>query len=66
MKDRQYFEAVYFHEEGGILFEIATDPPGFSVDEPVDKIGEKLMMPSWLEGQRGELEASLPAMRLIF
>ena len=39
--DRNYFKAIYFHEEGGILFEIATDPPGFTVDEPMDELGTK-------------------------
>lgn len=51
---------MYFHEEGGILFEIATDPPGFSVDEPVAELGKRLMLPSWLESKREELEATLP------
>ncbi|TDL75392.1 ring-cleaving dioxygenase [Rhodococcus qingshengii] len=60
VRDRNYFKAVYFHEEGGILFEIATDTPGFSVDEPVDELGKKLMLPSWLESQREELEETLP------
>ncbi|WP_423801782.1 ring-cleaving dioxygenase [Neobacillus sp. SAB-20_R2A] len=58
--DRNYFKAIYFHEQGGILFEIATDPPGFSVDEPVAKLGQKLMLPSWLESKREELEETLP------
>jgi glyoxalase family protein len=58
--DRNYFQALYFHEQGGILFEIATDPPGFTVDEPLDELGNKLMLPSWLESKREELEASLP------
>ena len=58
--DRNYFKALYFHEEGGILFEIATDPPGFAVDEPLDELGKKLMLPSWLESQREELEEKLP------
>jgi glyoxalase family protein len=60
IRDRNYFKAVYFHEEGGILFEIATDPPGFSVDEPVAELGKKLMLPSWLEAKREELEETLP------
>jgi glyoxalase family protein len=58
--DRNYFKALYFHEEGGILFEIATDPPGFSVDEPTNELGKKLMLPSWLESKREELEETLP------
>jgi glyoxalase family protein len=60
IRDRNYFKAVYFHEEGGILFEIATNPPGFSVDEPVNELGKKLMLPSWLEPKREELEETLP------
>ncbi|EOW9528617.1 ring-cleaving dioxygenase [Bacillus cytotoxicus] len=58
--DRNYFKALYFHEEGGILFEIATDPPGFTVDESIDALGEKLMLPSWLEEKRDELKELLP------
>lgn len=58
--DRNYFKAIYFHEEGGILFEIATEPPGFAVDEPVDELGKKLILPSWLESKREELEETLP------
>ncbi|MGM0836730.1 MAG: ring-cleaving dioxygenase [Bacillota bacterium] len=60
IRDRNYFKAVYFYEQGGILFEIATDPPGFSVDEPIEKLGNKLMLPSWLESKRQELEEILP------
>lgn len=60
IQDRNYFKALYFHEEGGILFEIATDPPGFTVDEPVQELGSRLMLPSWLETKRGELEEILP------
>ncbi|MBT2680475.1 ring-cleaving dioxygenase [Bacillus sp. ISL-35] len=58
--DRNYFKALYFHEGGGILFEIATDAPGFAVDEPADALGKKLMLPSWLESKREELEHKLP------
>ncbi|MBY0123129.1 ring-cleaving dioxygenase [Bacillus sp. S/N-304-OC-R1] len=58
--NRKYFQSIYFHEKGGILFEIATDQPGFTVDEPVNRLGEKLMLPSWLESKRGELEETLP------
>ncbi|WP_226678348.1 ring-cleaving dioxygenase [Mesobacillus jeotgali] len=58
--DRNYFKALYFHEGGGILFEIATDSPGFAVDEPISELGEKLMLPSWLEPKREELEDLLP------
>lgn len=57
--DRQYFNAIYFREAGGILFEIATDPPGFAVDEPADTLGGKLMLPNWFEPQREQIEANL-------
>ncbi|WP_020614926.1 ring-cleaving dioxygenase [Paenibacillus daejeonensis] len=57
--DRQYFNAIYFREAGGILFEIATDPPGFAHDEPADSLGEKLMLPAWYEKARAEIEANL-------
>jgi glyoxalase family protein len=60
IKDRNYFKAIYFHEKGGILFEIATDPPGFTVDETIDDLGEKLMLPLWLESKREELVETLP------
>ncbi|MGG2064897.1 ring-cleaving dioxygenase [Bacillus sp. S14(2024)] len=58
--DRNYFKALYFHEAGGILFEIATDPPGFTVDESKEDLGERLMLPSWLDQKREELEELLP------
>ncbi|WP_019638744.1 ring-cleaving dioxygenase [Paenibacillus fonticola] len=57
--DRQYFNAIYFREEGGILFEIATDPPGFARDEEPEALGEKLMLPSWFEPVRAQIEANL-------
>ncbi|MCC3376075.1 ring-cleaving dioxygenase [Cohnella sp. REN36] len=57
--DRQYFNAVYFREEGGILFEIATDPPGFARDEAPDALGEHLMLPDWYEPHRAVIEANL-------
>jgi glyoxalase family protein len=60
--DRSYFRSSYFREPGGILFEIATDPPGFAIDEPLEHLGERLMLPGWLEPQRGELERLLPAL----
>jgi glyoxalase family protein len=59
-KDRNYFRSVYFREPGGVLFEIATDAPGFTVDEPADKLGESLKLPPFLEGRRGQIEAVLP------
>lgn len=57
--DRQYFNALYFREYGGILFEIATDPPGFDRDEPKETMGEKLMLPEWYEKHRETIEANL-------
>jgi glyoxalase family protein len=59
-KDRNYFRSVYFREPGHVLFEIATDSPGFAVDEPADALGRALKLPPFLEGRRGELEAVLP------
>ncbi|CAH0347125.1 ring-cleaving dioxygenase [Bacillus sp. CECT 9360] len=57
--DRQYFNAVYFREEGGILFEIATDPPGFTRDESAEEMGKGLLLPPWLEERRPKLERTL-------
>lgn len=62
--DRRYFHSIYYREPGGILFEIATDPPGFSVDEAPDELGSKLVLPSWLEPERTKLEAVLPPLVL--
>lgn len=59
--DRSYFRSVYFREPGGVLFEIATDGPGFAIDEPVDSLGEHLMLPAQHEPHRPEIEAVLPA-----
>jgi glyoxalase family protein len=59
-KDRNYFRSVYFREPGHVLFEIATDIPGFAVDEPAATLGEALKLPSFLEGHRGRIEAVLP------
>ncbi len=58
--DRRYFHSIYFREPGGVLFEIATDPPGFAFDEPLEQLGERLMLPEWLEPQRARIEAALP------
>jgi glyoxalase family protein len=58
--DRQYFRSVYFREPGGILFEIATDQPGFAVDEPLAALGRELKLPPFLESRRREIEAALP------
>lgn len=61
--DRQYFTAIYFREPGGVLFEIATEPPGFAVDEPVETLGMALKLPPALEPQRDRIERMLPPMR---
>ena len=61
--DRQYFRSIYFREPGGILFEIATDPPGFATDETPEALGTALKLPSWLEPRRAEIERQLPPLR---
>lgn len=58
--DRNYFKSVYFREPGGVLFEIATDPPGFTADEDIESLGSVLKLPSWLEDGREEIENALP------
>ena len=58
--DRVYFHSIYFREPGGILFEIATDSPGFAIDESLDRLGTGLQLPPWLEAQRARIEAALP------
>ncbi|HEX3531848.1 MAG TPA: ring-cleaving dioxygenase [Thermoanaerobaculia bacterium] len=58
--DRQYFHSIYFREPGGVLFEIATDPPGFTADESVETLGSGLRLPTWLEPQRQQIENALP------
>jgi glyoxalase family protein len=62
--DRKYFRSVYFREPGGILFEIATDAPGFAVDEPVETLGHDLKLPLFLEPRRKEIEAVLPELNI--
>ena len=57
--DRFYFRSLYFREPNGILFEIATDGPGFATDEPMEKLGERLALPPFLEARRAEIEAGL-------
>ena len=59
-KDRNYFRSVYFREPGRVLFEIATDPPGFAIDEPAGSLGQALKLPPFLESRRGAIEAALP------
>ncbi len=62
VKDRQYFKAIYFREPGGVLFEIATDGPGFATDESMAHLGESLQLPPQHEPRRAELEARLPTL----
>jgi len=58
--DRIYFHSIYMREPGGVLFEVATDPPGFALDESPDQLGTQLMLPPWLETYRSQLEQRLP------
>ena len=62
--DRFWFKSVYFPEPGGVLFELATDGPGFAVDEETAHLGESLVLPPWLEPNRSEIEAVLPPLKL--
>jgi glyoxalase family protein len=62
--DRQYFRSIYFHEPGGTLLEIATDAPGFAVDEPLLELGRALKLPPWLEPNREQIEGILPKLSL--
>jgi glyoxalase family protein len=62
--DRTYFHSIYFREPGGILFEIATDPPGFTADESLEELGQKLRLPPWMETARAQIEAVLPSITL--
>ena len=60
VQDRQYFHSIYFRSPGGVLFEVATDAPGFLYDEPVEKLGSSLKLPPWYEPRRSEIERILP------
>jgi glyoxalase family protein len=60
--DRSYFHSIYYREPGGVLFEIATDVPGFATDEPAAALGERLMLPAQYEGRRAQIERDLPAL----
>ncbi|XJS10005.1 ring-cleaving dioxygenase [Aerococcaceae bacterium WGS1372] len=64
IKDRNYFKAMYMKEFGGVIFEFATDGPGFSIDEPVDSLGQKLMLPEQYEAKREEIMNNLPKFTL--
>ncbi len=63
VRDRNYFKSIYFHEPGGILFEIATDSPGFAIDEPLERLGSSLMLPANYERIREDIEAVLPPLQ---
>ncbi|MCZ7677042.1 MAG: VOC family protein [Roseovarius sp.] len=62
--DRQYFDAIYFRTPGGVLFEIATDAPGFAVDEDAAHLGAALKLPARYEAQRDRIERVLPEIRV--
>jgi glyoxalase family protein len=62
--DRQYFSSIYFREPGGVLFEIATEDPGFAIDEDPSCLGESIKLPSWYEKRRKEIEESLSPVEL--
>jgi glyoxalase family protein len=62
VKDRMYFHSVYFREPGGVLFELATDNPGFATDESVEELGTVLRLPPWLENVRDRIEQKLPSL----
>ena len=62
--DRFWFKSVYFLEPGGVLFELATDGPGFAVDEDPQHLGETLVLPPWLEGNRAQITSVLPKLQM--
>jgi glyoxalase family protein len=64
IRDRRYFKSIYFREPGGVLFEIATDTPGFDIDEPLLELGRTLQLPPWLEPSREQIAAALPPIEL--
>jgi glyoxalase family protein len=64
VRDRSYFKSIYFNEPGGILFEIATDPPGFAIDEPAESLASAVRLPPWYESRRAEFERGLQPIRL--
>ena len=64
VQDRTYFHSIYFREPGGVLFEIATDAPGFLIDESAESLGEALRIPEWFEPQRNLIEARVQPITL--
>jgi glyoxalase family protein len=62
--DRTYFHSIYVREPGGVLFELATDPPGFTLDEPIESLGEELRIPDWLKSKRDFIEKRLAPITL--
>ena len=60
VRDRTYFQSIYFREPGGVLFEVATTAPGFTFDEPANRLGQALKLPPWEEPHRAAIEAALP------
>ena len=64
VQPRFYFNSIYFREPGGVLFEIATDPPGMTIDEPLETLGQSLKLPPWYESQRDVIERQLPPLRV--
>ena len=64
VQDRTYFHSIYFREPGGVLFEMATDNPGFLIDEPIESLGEALRIPEWYEPMRPQIEARLTPLDL--
>jgi glyoxalase family protein len=64
VQDRTYFHSIYFREPGGVLFEMATDPPGFTLDERIESLGEELRIPEWLEPRRATIEQRLAPITL--
>jgi catechol 2,3-dioxygenase-like lactoylglutathione lyase family enzyme len=64
IRDRQYFHSIYYRERGGVLFELATDAPGFAIDETLETLGSGLMLPKWLEPGRANIQKRLPVVTL--
>ena len=62
VKDRNYFHSIYFRMPGHVLFEIATVPPGFAIDESLEELGQALKLPEWEEVNRSEIEKGLPVL----